>query len=131
MNHLLTYLSLSMTVFLIGGCCKPGDEPKGPYGNADDVSRYDGSEGYKSIDFTYYCKNGKYISVTYIRKDACSDYSKDSEYTSSGICSHGKVMDNLRGLSANAKLRYLISRGFKVDTVSVGTALPSGPVQVR
>lgn len=59
--------------------------PGAPYGTPDDTSVYIGSDGYKSITYTYYCKNGKYISVDYTRIDACSYYKK-SEYTSSGIC---------------------------------------------
>jgi len=113
-------LPLIIFVFLFIGCCDPGGEPSPPYGAADDISRYEGSDGYKSIDYTYYCKGGKYISVTYIRKDACSDYNKDSEYSSSGICSAAILSSmKLNGLSSKKKINTLIQYGYKIDTIIV------------
>ena len=64
-------------------CNEP--DPKPPYGTPDDVSTYDGTDGYRDITYTYYCYNGKYVAVSYTRDDACSPYQK-SEYVSSGIC---------------------------------------------
>jgi len=64
-------------------CNEP--DPKAPYGTPDDVSYYDGADGYRAITYTYYCKNGQYIAVTYSRLDACTKYEK-SEYVSSGLC---------------------------------------------
>ena len=115
----LLYASLIMSLsFITIGCCNPGYEPNPPYGKPDDTSRYSGSDGYKSIDFTYYCHNGQYVSVTYVRKDACSDYKKDSEFTSSGICdSPGFDVESLDNLNATQKLLFLQSQGFKIDTL--------------
>ena len=115
-THLQLVVILILSYLLVG-CCNPGSEPGPPYGPADDVSRYDGSDGYKSIDYTYYCKNGKYISVTYVRKDECSDYGKDSEFTSSGICGYNKLAEQLRDLNPKAQRILLSNLGYKIDTV--------------
>jgi hypothetical protein len=64
-------------------CNEP--DPKAPYGTPDDTSFFDGPDGYRSITYTYYCRSGQYVAVTYTRADACTKYEK-SEFVSSGIC---------------------------------------------
>ena len=64
-------------------CDEP--DPKPPYGTPDDYSVYNGSDGYRSITYTYFCRNGQYIAVTYTRDDACSTFLRD-DFTTSGIC---------------------------------------------
>jgi hypothetical protein len=108
---MLIAISLNMI-----GCCEAGSEPGAPYGNADDVSRYSGSEGYASITYTYYCRNGQYVSVTYIRKDDCSDYEKESEFTSSGICP-SKTATAFKGLPLEKQLYLLSQQGHIIDTI--------------
>lgn len=69
-----------------GEDCNPGSKPGAPHGTPDDVSNYEGSDGYRSVTYTYNCHNGQYVSYTYVRSDACSDWQQDSKYTSDGIC---------------------------------------------
>lgn len=129
MKNILQLTTLVLLPYIFVGCCNSGSEPGPPYGPANDVSTYDGGDGYKSIDYTYYCKNGKYISVTYVRKDECSNYNKDSEFTSSGICGYNKLTDQLRGLSGNDQRRILIDSGHKIDTLYRNGSRNSGIVE--
>jgi hypothetical protein len=64
-------------------CKKECNFPVAPYGSPDDVSEFH-SNGYNSITYTYYCRNGRYVSVTYTQDDGCTF--KKSEYTGTGIC---------------------------------------------
>lgn len=64
-------------------CDEP--DPKAPYGTPDDMSVYNGSDGYKSITYTYFCRKGQYVSVTYTRVDLCTMYER-SDFVTSGIC---------------------------------------------
>ena len=64
-------------------CDEP--DPKAPYGVPNETSVYNGGYGYRAITYTYYCKSGQYIAVTYSRSDACTPYEK-SEFVTSGIC---------------------------------------------
>lgn len=64
-------------------CNEP--DPKAPYSSPDDVSIYNGTDGYKSITYTYYCRSGQYVAITYTRDDACTPYER-SEFITSGIC---------------------------------------------
>ena len=57
--------------------------PKAPHGTPDDQSEYT-SDGYRSITYTYYCYNGKYLSYDYSSVD-CGGWDK-SVYESTGIC---------------------------------------------
>lgn len=82
----ITTVIFVLASFVFAGCCNPGSEPGAPYGTPDDVTRYDGSNGYKSVDYTYYCLNGEYVSVNYVRIDACSDYQEQSIFRTGGIC---------------------------------------------
>lgn len=66
--------------------CTAGSAPSAPHGTPDDQSTYSGSDGYRSVTYTYDCHNGKYISYTYVRMDNCSNYELDSTYESDGIC---------------------------------------------
>lgn len=79
---------LSLIVFCLSCetalmCNEP--DPKAPYGTPDNTSVYNGTDGYKSITYTYYCRSGQYVSVTYTRVDACTPYER-SDYTTTGIC---------------------------------------------
>ncbi len=65
--------------------CDRGATPTAPYGTPDDTYTYT-SGTYESLSFVYYCYNGQYIDVTYISEDACSDWYKDSEFVTDGIC---------------------------------------------
>lgn len=103
-------------IFLLGGCCDPGDEPSPPFGTPDDVSRYSSGE-YKSVIYTYHCLNGEYVSKSYIRADACSDYESGVEFHTSGICPTLEQQEILSGLGSIQKLIYLKSIGMKIDTV--------------
>lgn len=85
---------LILYVFLLGiwtpSCtkdesCTRGKEPSPPHPNCDDISRYD-NDGYKSIEFTYYCLNGQYVSYIYVSRDVCSRWHQESVYRSTGIC---------------------------------------------
>ncbi len=74
----------------IAGCGKcglfGGDTPKAPgppYGEPDDSSVYTSGD-YESVTYTYYCHSDQYISITFTRVDACSDYER-SDYTSDCI----------------------------------------------
>lgn len=86
-------LLVGLSVLLLASCnspsntdCNPGSTPGPPHGTPDDQSTYSGSDGYRSVSYTYYCHNGQYISYTYIRTDGCSNYELDSTYESDGIC---------------------------------------------
>lgn len=81
-----TALTVIATCLTVAGCCSPGGEPGPPYGTPDDITRYSGSNGYKSIDYTYYCLGGEYVSVDYVRADGCSDYTEQSIFRTGGIC---------------------------------------------
>ena len=77
-------------VFLICVSCESAfmcnePDPVPPYGTPDDVSVYNGHDGYKAITYTYFCRGGKYVAVTYTRDDACSIFLKD-EFITTGIC---------------------------------------------
>lgn len=116
-------LSFVICVFVVSSCCNSGSEPGPPYGAADNVSRYDGGSGYKSVDYTYYCYRGKYVSVTYVRADECSDYVKDSEFTSDGICSSAiEGSMSLDDKSVSEQLILLQKNGFKIDTLLINGA---------
>jgi len=78
---LLTVVCLSCDSAFM--CNEP--DPKPPYGTPDDMSVYNGSDGYRSITYTYFCRNGQYVAVTYTRDDACSTFLRD-DFTTSGIC---------------------------------------------
>ena len=64
--------------------CISSDWPPAPHGTADDVTTYVNGD-YRSIDYTYYCLDKKYVSITYTQFDKCEKWEK-SEYTSNGIC---------------------------------------------
>jgi len=64
-------------------CKKECNFPVAPYGTPDDVNEYHSGSG-SSINYIYYCRNFKYVSVTYTQTDGCN-FTK-SEYTSTGIC---------------------------------------------
>lgn len=79
---------LSLVVFCLSCessfmCNEP--DPGAPYSAPDETSVYNGTDGYRAITYTYYCKGGLYIAVTYSRLDACTMYEK-SEFITSGIC---------------------------------------------
>lgn len=78
---------LPLIALMAGGCCSAGSEPGPPYGTPDDVQRFYGTNGYATIDYTYYCLGGEYVSVAYLRIDDCSDYEENYVYRSDGICS--------------------------------------------
>lgn len=64
----------------------PGDIiPQAPYGTPDDKSTYNGEDGYMTVDYTYYCRNGKFEVITYTRDCFCC-YWKKTNYSSSGVC---------------------------------------------
>jgi hypothetical protein len=81
-KQILSAIIIALT-FTMVGCKKECNFPVAPYGSPDDVSEYH-SNGYNSITYTYYCKNFKYISITYTQTDGCNF--KKSEYSSTGIC---------------------------------------------
>lgn len=85
MKTAIVILTLA-AILIVTSCCNPGSEPGPPYGKPDDVTRYSGSNGYESIDYTYYCLGGEYVSVTYVRIDECAEYVLDSTFRTSGIC---------------------------------------------
>jgi hypothetical protein len=68
--------------------CNTSSYPAAPHGTADDVTTYD-SDGYRSIDYTYYCLNGQYVSITYSSYQG--DCWEESEFTSSGICATNEL----------------------------------------
>ena len=77
-------LAMGFLVLILMSCEEQCDSvPGAPYGNPDDVTEYSSGD-YKSVDYTYYCHNGKYESITYSRS-GCDKWEK-SVFTSSGIC---------------------------------------------
>ena len=81
MKKLILIISLLAVTFV--SCKKECNFPVAPYGTPDNVSEYHSSSG-SSITYTYYCRNFKYVSVTYTQTDGCNF--KKSEYSSNGIC---------------------------------------------
>lgn len=81
-KQLITAALLVAVAF--ASCKKECQYPAAPYGTADDVSEFN-SGSYSSITYTYYCRYGKYVSVTYTKEDGACSFKK-SEYTSTGIC---------------------------------------------
>lgn len=75
----VAFLCSTIAISCGDGPCDDKPKCKG----ADDVSRYD-RDDYHSITCVWYCKEGRYVSVEYV-KDACG-YDKESTYTSDGIC---------------------------------------------
>jgi len=114
-----------VTIITFSGCCNGGSEPEPPNGSPDETSRYTGSDGYQSIDYTYYCLGGQYVSYTYIKEDKCASYELDSKYTSSGICSNQKLMKKIKSVPPEKKNKILEKNGINVDTVFYHSA-PSG-----
>ncbi len=112
-NVILFCLAFTLSSCTKEDKCYPGGEPAAPYGTPDDVSRYEGTDGYRSVDYTYYCYGGKYVSVSFVRKDACSDYEKYSEYTSGGICGYSEIVQRLTPLNSRRKILYLMNAGYK------------------
>ena len=64
--------------------CISSTYPIAPYASPDDKTTYV-SDDYRTITYTWYCRSGKYISITYTQVESCAAWDK-SEYTSDGIC---------------------------------------------
>ena len=107
-------LSKFIILLNMSACCQWDDEPSPPYRTPDNTFRYT-SDTYRSVDFTYYCRNGRYVSVTYATSDKCEDYSKNSEFTSDGICPTPEQREILNNLTPRAQREYLISQGIKIS----------------
>ena len=82
MKNLVIILLFSFFLGCEGGLLCP-DVP-GPKGTPDDTSTYNGSGGYQSVTYTYYCLNGQYQSITWTRVASCAAWEK-SVYTSNCI----------------------------------------------
>ena len=82
MKNLIIVLLFSLILGCEGSFLCP-DMPA-PKSRPDDTSTYDGSGGYKSVTYTYYCLSGKYQSITWTRIETCGIWKK-STYTSSCI----------------------------------------------
>jgi hypothetical protein len=59
-----------VAIAMLPSCKKECNFPPAPYGTPDDVTEYV-SRGYNSIMYTYYCYNGRYVSVTYSNTEGC------------------------------------------------------------
>ena len=100
-------------IFILGGCCNKDSEPSPPYGTPDDISHYS-NNAYKSVTYTYYCHNGEYISVSYVKEDCYSSYNKGSDFRSNGICPTPEQRAILNSLSPFAQREYLAEIGIKL-----------------
>ena len=109
----ISMIAASLCLFA-GACCKAGPEPGPPYANPDDVNRFTAGD-FASITYTYYCLNGRYVSIDYNRADECSDYEESSRFTSSGICDSGSLFSRFRGLDRNAQIDALRDLGREVS----------------
>lgn len=84
----MRYSLILFLFFLLHSCstssdCRRSDVPEPPHGTPDDTTEYSSGD-YYSIDYTYYCLGGQYVSITYsIYSGECWE---ESEFTSSGIC---------------------------------------------
>jgi len=108
----------ALCALLAGACCKAGDEPAAPYSNPDDTIRSSGEDGYAAVTFIYYCHNQMFVSVTYLRQDKCSDYKKNAEFTSDGMCDPAEPLRAaLSGLSAADQVLVLREAGRKVNVI--------------
>ena len=101
-------------ILLNSGCCDRGSKPGPPYGHPDDTSNFNSGD-YQSIDYTYYCYGGQYISVSYASTEKCDDWHKVSDYRSDGICDYSLRRQIPAG--TQDQLRFLRAQGFPVDTV--------------
>lgn len=83
MKKLILIATIFMSLAMVG--CKKEEckAPAAPYGTPDNYSWYNGSN-FNSVTYTYYCLNGKYVSVTYNNTEGCRW--DRSDYTSTGIC---------------------------------------------
>lgn len=64
--------------------CVSSNYPASPYSNPDDKTTYVSGD-YKTITYTWYCKNGKYVSITFTQVKACAEWDKTT-FSSNGIC---------------------------------------------
>ena len=101
-------------IFLLGGCCNKDDEPNPPFGTPDDISHYS-NNAYKSVTYTYYCYNGEYRSISYVKADCHSSYRKGSDFRSDGICRSFEQRTVLDSLSPLAQREYLANIGIKLS----------------
>jgi len=74
----------ALCALALSGCnvyfeCTGGPEPGAPYGPPDEVTRYR-SGGHAEVTYVYHCINRRYVEVTYVRPEACSDYYEKHEY---------------------------------------------------
>jgi len=119
-NHpgVIGFPAALLGAFLIGACCNAGDEPAAPYANPDDTIRSSGDNGYATVTYIYYCHNQLFVSATYVRQDKCSDYKKNAEFTSDGMCEPAEPLRAaLSGLSPAEQVRVLRAAGRTVNVI--------------
>jgi hypothetical protein len=85
MMNLGRYLVTAAVAMSASACCDRGSPPGPPHGTPDDTSRFSSGE-YESVNYTYYCYNGRYVSIDYVSTEPCDDWHEGSRYTSDGIC---------------------------------------------
>lgn len=102
---------------LLGACCNAGDEPAAPYANPDDTIRSKGSDGYATVTYLYHCRNDRFVSVTYLRQDDCSNYEKSGEFTSECTTPADPLRAALAGLTADEQARVLRAAGREVRVI--------------
>lgn len=64
--------------------CISDEWPDAPYPNPDDTTTYV-HDCYLSIEYIYYCLNGKYVSMEYFKLECCEEW-EEREYITGGLC---------------------------------------------
>ena len=80
LKTLIVFAALTMLFSCKKEECKA---PAAPYGTPDNYSWYN-SRNYNTVTYTYYCRNGKYLSITYTNTEGCRW--DRSDFVSTGIC---------------------------------------------
>jgi len=74
MNKTIFFLAI---IFIVLVQCKKEDcpsLPEPPYGTPDTILVSNGPNGYKSVNYIYYCYKGRYINIDYTQISSCTDW---------------------------------------------------------